>query len=100
MGNKANHAQPIYQTVYNDLTSRIIRKKLNSLSSIVIARDYGINRNTALLRYRIVFSFLEEVQTESSVELWFQFDLRRGFNALSVRVFENTSVTATASRSG
>ncbi|MFA6714591.1 MAG: substrate-binding domain-containing protein [Victivallales bacterium] len=47
MTRKANHTNPIYKEVYNELVKRIENNALDKLSAVSIGQEYNVNRNTA-----------------------------------------------------
>jgi len=47
MTRKADHSNPIYKKIYNELVKRIEADALSKLSAVSIGREYNINRNTA-----------------------------------------------------
>jgi DNA-binding LacI/PurR family transcriptional regulator len=47
MTRKANHTNPIYKRIYNELVKRIETDAISKLSAVSIGREYHINRNTA-----------------------------------------------------
>ena len=47
MSRKANHENPLYKRIYNDLAARIKQGNIEKLSSVSIGKTYSVNRNTA-----------------------------------------------------
>ncbi len=47
MSRKADHADPVYKRIYNDLSEKIKQGTVEKLSSVSIGKAYSVNRNTA-----------------------------------------------------
>jgi DNA-binding LacI/PurR family transcriptional regulator len=47
MSRKADHNDPVYKRIYNDLSEKIKDGSLGKLSSVSIGKAYSVNRNTA-----------------------------------------------------